>query len=175
MSNSKGVGAICAAWWQHALCGEDGPARTARARLRRCTAPAETLAIEAVHDLNARLRRAGHRPTADQLAVVAASLAHVNESGTTRLAAAFGRRDSKDGPRVLSSLRFHALVRTTNRAQLMAPLRRAMAIARQTPIHVPALASDLYYWNESARNAWCFQYFGAADAAPERNQPENDE
>ena len=146
-----------------------------RARLRRCTVPAETLTIEGVHDLNGRLRRAGNRPSAEQLALVAVCLAHVVESGPRKLASAFGRRETRDSQPALSATRFQALVRTTDKAQLIAPLRRAMAIVRQTPIHVPALASDLYYWNEPVRNSWCFQYFGAADADPERIQTETEE
>ena len=50
-----------------------------------------------------------------------------------------------------------------------------MAVIRTAPIHVPALASDLYYWNERTRNSWCFQYFGTGDADPEPIQPEIDE
>ena len=175
MNKQKGVGAICTEWWRQSLANDDGPARMTRARLRRCTAPVETLTIEAVHNLNGRLRSAGYPPSADQLALLAVSLAHVSESGTQKLASAFGRRETRDGPRALNSSRFHTLVRTTDRAELIAPLRRAMAIVRRTPIHVPALASDLYHWNEHAQNSWCFQYFGASDADPERIQPENDE
>ena len=40
---------------------ETAELRMARARLRRCTTPAQAQAIEAVHDLNAQLRAAGYR------------------------------------------------------------------------------------------------------------------
>lgn len=174
MSETKSPGAICAAWWRRTLGDDDGAARMDRARLRRCTTPAQALAIEAVHDLNAKLRAAGYRPGADQLALLAIVLAHVAEGGELRLAAAFGRQESKDAPRALSALRFQSLIRTSDRAELITALRRAMAIVRRTPVDVTALAADLYRWNEDVRTAWCFQYFGATAAAPERIPEEID-
>ena len=167
MSNRETAGAICADWWRQTLCGDDTAARLTRARLRRCTTPAEALTIEGVHDLNRRMREAGLRPAADQLALVATALAHVDDSGAQTLASAFGRRESRRGPCALSSSRFHALVRTTDKAQLIGPLCRAVAIVRRRPIDVRALAADLFDWNERARNSWCFQYFGGGYADPE--------
>ena len=174
MSERKFPGAIGAEWWHRTFGNDEGPARMTRARLRRCATPAEALTVEAVHDLNARLRSAGYYPAADQLALMAIVLAHVAESGGQRLAGSFGRRESKDGPRALSALRFQALIRTTDKSDLISPLRRAMSIVRRTPVDVAALANDLYRWNDSTRTVWCFQYFGAADAVPERIPQETD-
>ena len=168
-------GMVCAGWWRQALAGDDGPARMARARLRRCATPAQALTVEAVHDLNGRLRAAGHRPGADRLALVAIGLAHVDESGDDRLAEAFGRRETRGGPRVLSELRFQALMHAADCTDLIAPLRRAMAGMRGTPVDVAALAADLYRWDEDTRTAWCFQYCGASDAAPARGDADFEE
>lgn len=163
-TQSKSPGAVCAGWWRQTFANDDGAARMVRARLRRCATPAEALTIEAVHDLNAQLRAAGYRPGAERLALVAIVLAHAAESGDRRLAEVFGRRESKDGPRALSELRFEALVHTTDCVGLIAPLRRAMAIVRRTPVSVAALAADLYRWDQNVRIGWCFQYYGASDA-----------
>ena len=171
----RSPGAVCAAWWRRTFGADDGAARMVRARLRRCATPAEALAIEAVHDLNAQLRATGYRPGADRLALVAIVLAHVTENGNRRLAEVFGRRESRDGPPALSGLRFQTLVQTTDPAGLIAPLRRAMAIVRATPVHVAALAADLYRWNENVRNGWCFQYYGASDAAPAQSETDLEE
>lgn len=173
MSETGSPGAICALWWHQVLGGDSGPARTTRARLRRCTAAPEALTIDAVHDLNSRLREKGFRPDADRLALVAIVLAHVAETGELRLATEFGRRAGKDRPRALSEQRFQALIRTTRHADLIAPLRRAMAIVRRARIAVAPMATDLYFWSENTRTQWCFQYFGAADAAPERISQES--
>ena len=170
MNDHNDVGAICTSWWKTTFGSDDGFARMTRARLRRSISPVEVLAIESVHDLNRLLRDAGHRPGPDQLALVSVMLAHVEEIGNRKLANSFGHRASSDAPRALSSLRFQSLLRITDRVQLIAPLRRAMAIVRRTPIDVTALATDLYHWNERAKNSWCFQYFGAGDAELETNQ-----
>ena len=167
MNETKSPGAICASWWHRNVGNDDGAARMTRARLHRCSTPAEALCIEAVHRLNAQLRAAGYHPGADRLALVAIVLAHVVESGSRKLAETFGQSGSKDGPRALGALRFQTLVRTTGYADLITPLRRTMAIVRQTPIDIVALVSDLYRWNEDTRTAWCFQYFGASASAPE--------
>ena len=173
MTDTGLPGAICAHWWHQALGGDDGPARTTRARLRRCSTAPEALTIDAVHDLNARLRAKGFPPGAGLLALIAIALAHVSESGELGLAAEFGRRAGKDGPRPLSEQRFQALIRTTRHTDLIVPLRRAMAIVRRAPIAVAPMANDLFFWNENIRTKWCFQYFGAAEAAPERISQES--
>ena len=179
MSDTQGPGTVCTSWWHRTFGNDDGAARMSRARLRRCGTPAEALTVEAVHDLNARLQEAGHRPNADQLALVSIALVHVDvaedaKAKTTRLAEAFGHGRSKDASPALSALRFQALMRATDRVDLITPLRRAMAIVRHVPVNVHALADDLYFWNENVRRKWCFQYFGASNATPEHTSKETD-
>ena len=172
MTKSKRPGTVCAAWWHQTFESDDGLARTTRSQLHRCSTAAEALTVEAVHDLNKRLREAGHRPGADTLALIAVVLAHIEQSGALKLANAFGRRNTKGAPRPLSETRFQGLVRATASRDLVAPLRRAIAIVRRNAIDIAALAGDLYYWNERTRNKWCFQYFGAGDATPEQTLQE---
>ena len=169
-TQSKSPGTVCAGWWRQTFADDDGAARMVRARLRRCATAAEALTIEAVHDLNGQLREAGYRPGADRLALVSIMLAHVTDSGNRRLAEVFGQRQSKDSPRMLSELRFQTLIHTRDRTELIAPLRRALVIARGTPVNIAALADDLYRWNEGTRTDWCFQYYGASDAAPAQRE-----
>ena len=174
-TQSKSPGVVCAGWWRQTFVDDDGAARMVRARLRRCATVAEALTIEAVHDLNAQLREAGYRPGADRLALVSIMLAHVTDSGSHRLAEVFGHREPRDGPRALSELRFQTLIHTRDRTELIAPLRRAVAIVRGMPVNVAALAADLYRWNEDTRTAWCFQYYGASDAAPAQSESDLEE
>lgn len=154
---------ICVGWWRRTFANDDG---MVRARLRRCATPAEVLTVEAVHELNGEFRAAGYRPGAERLALVAVTLAHVDESGSLRLAEAFGRRERRGGPRALGELRFEALIHAADCTDLIALLRRAMGSVRGMPVDVAALAADLYRWDEDIRTAWCFQYYGASDAAP---------
>ena len=171
MTTASTPGGVAAAWWHRTFRDEHGSGRASRARLRRCVSPVDAIAIEAVHDLNGHLRAAGHRPRADRLALLAITLAHVEEDGRSPLAELLGIRPTKGAPRALSELRWQALIRITQPGELVTPLRRATAVVRHRPIHVGAPAGDLYRWNDSTRAKWCFQYFGAG-AAPELSSPE---
>ena len=175
-NNQKSVELLCLEWWRRTFGQDTGVARMIRAQLRRCSSPVEVLTIESVHDLNRILRDYGHQPSPDQLALIATVLADVEnneerkEREACKIATLFGRKTPKDGPRALSALRFQRIIHTRDRAQLITPLRRAMAIIRKNPINVIALARDLYYWNERTRNSWCFQYFGAEKTEPRKTQ-----
>lgn len=170
MKNQKKVGSICFKWWHQNLKADDGTARMNRARLRRCTTPVEVLLIECVHDLNIRLRTEGHYPIPSQLSLIAVALAHVEDTGEVKLAGLLGYRITEDGQRALNPTRFQQLVTTTDRIELITPLRRCMSTVRNSPINVATLAADLYYWNEKVRNSWCFQYFGTEITIPEQQQ-----
>lgn len=156
------VGGIVIDWWRSSLGRDDGGARAARARLRRCESPAEALAVAETHDLNARLKRLDQNPTSDQLTLLATVFARLSGVDGEKLATQLGRQAMRDGPRALSELRFQSLIRTRSRRDLMAPLRRSLAVLGANPAcDGHALAEDLYFWNDGVRNRWCFQYFGA--------------
>ncbi|MCY4003821.1 MAG: type I-E CRISPR-associated protein Cse2/CasB [Rhodospirillales bacterium] len=167
MTAASTPGGVAAVWWHRTFRDEHGSGRASRARLRRCLTPVDAIAIEAVHDLNGHLEAAGHHPRADRLALLAITLAHVEEDGRHPFAELLGARPGKDAPRALSELRWQALIRITHPLELIAPLRRALAVVRHRPIHVGALAGDLYRWNDTTRTKWCFQYFGAGSTAPD--------
>lgn len=150
------VGKVAFAWWTEML-GETGRGRAARAQLRRATSPAEALGIEATHDLNARLDGA-LLERGDTLALIAVGLANIRESGAETAAERMAGR--------VSPLRFQRLVRIDRPADLITPLRRALAQIDSTA-RVGALAADLFFWSDRVRNQWCFSYYGARFAAPE--------
>ena len=156
------VGGVVIEWWRSSLGRDDGPARAARARLRRCGSPTEALVIAETHDLNARLKRHRQNPTSDQLALLATVFARLAGVEGERFAALLGKRIMKDRPRKLSELRFRSLLRIRSRRDLITPLRRALYVLGTDPAcNGRDLADDLYFWNERVRNRWCFQYFGA--------------
>lgn len=176
MDTPDSVGSICTKWWKVTLDKDDGPARQTRARLRRCSNPIDALLIKSVHDLGHWLNLAGYNNglNADVLALVAIGISQVQEHNdkSRKLAEIFGHQVDKDSPRILSEQRFQTLVRTIDQRELIAPLRRGLALVRHQPINVAALASDLFYWNEQTRIAWCFQYFDAS-AMSESDYKEN--
>ncbi len=155
------VGAICARWWRGAIAGDSGLARMNGAQLRRADGPLAALSVAAVHGLNRDLRQAGHRPAPDRLALIGAALAHVTQGQGPRPAQAFGRGE----PKPLSPIRFNALIRARETGDLWRPLIRALAMVKGQ-VNPAALARDIFYWNDSTRTSWCFDYHGEAFATP---------
>ena len=142
-------------WWARSM-GDDGAARMARAKLRRCDTTADALAIDATHALHLALGGALQN-RADTLALIAVALANIRTSGPQSAAARMGES--------LSALRFQTLIRSDT-ATLIRPLRRALLQIDSTA-NVGRLARDLYYWSDKIRNDWCFAYYGAAAPAPQ--------
>ncbi len=168
----KTIGEVVVDWYGSAFGSDDGAARAARARLKRCEAPVEALAVAETHELNRQLMAYGRKPTADQLTLLTTIFARLKGIHGDRLAALFGKQETRDAPRPLSELRFQSLIRVPAHRGLIAPLRRSVGILGSEPAcNGRALAEDLYYWNEKVRNNWCFQYFGTPFA--EANQGEN--
>ena len=163
------IGPITTSWWQHSLNRNDGEARTARAQLRRCVSPAETLAVSETHFLNSKLIEKGYNPSPDQLALLSTIFSRLDGVNGEKLAFQFGKKTSKDGPRVLSELRFQSLIRIHSRRELIVPLRRALAILGTNPTcNGVDLANDLFFWNDDVRNKWCFEYFGTTLTNPDQ-------
>ena len=161
------VGTICRCWWAELTNRDIGRARADLARLKRAPGVAEALAVQAVHDLNRRLvkvkRGLRHRP--ERLALIAMTLAQVKEHTRLSLAHRMGQGE----PKPLSEIRFTALIQTREAADLVAPLRRALAATGQGA-DVALLARDLFHWNDDTRAEWCFDYYGAPDAAPDADR-----
>ncbi len=165
--NQQSVGAICMSWWAAVIAAETGSARRSRAELRRADSTTAALGLSATHELNRRLRDAGHdlrrrRDGPERLAVIAVTLAHVARHTPNDSAA---RRFGSGDPRTLSGIRFEALIRSETPGQLMRPLARSLRLV-EGAVNVAKLAADLYWWNDQVRTDWCFDYHGAARAKP---------
>ena len=162
MTRQVSVGEIVTAWYWANLGQDDGRTRAVRARLRRCESTVEALTIAETHDLFERLREHGRNPQPDQLALLSTVFARIKEIDGDKLAALFGKRESKDGARTLSENRFQALIRSRAPRNLLVPLRRSIAIlGPNLSCNGRALGEDLFFWDDSIRNRWCFEYFGA--------------
>lgn len=171
MTDETSIGKAVIEWYGSSLGRDDGAARTARARLRRCESPAEALAVEVTHDLYRRLREIGTSAGPDRLALLAMTFARLKGVRGDKLAALLGQQKNKDVPRPLSELRFQSLIRVRSHRGLIAPLRRSLRVLGSDPAcNGWTLAEDLYFWNEQVRNRWCFQYFGAAFAAANQEE-----
>ncbi len=166
MNAEQSIGATCMSWWRTHLAGDTGPARQARAQLRRAAGVTAALSLSATHDLNRCLIEAGYdlrrrRDGPERLALIAVALSHVAEYRQDSAARRFGSGD----PKALSGIRFDALIREKDPGRLLRPLVRSLQLVDRT-VNVAKLATDLYWWNDKVRTDWCFDYHGAADAKP---------
>lgn len=170
MTRTTGLAGACKDWWVACIAADTGPARRARAQLRRAGSVADALGVGATHELYRYLAAVGfdlrgRRDGPDRLALIAVVLGQVTDDVSATIAQQFGTGD----PKVLSSLRFEALVRTKEPRQLMRPLARAVRIIKGGA-NVRRLAADLYWWNDSTRTNWCFEYHGATHARPDQKE-----
>ena len=166
MTETASPAGACKDWWAASIAADTATARQARAELRRAASVTDALAVSATHELNRRLAGAGHdlrkrRDGPDRLALIAVALAQVSEDLGATAAQRFGGGD----PKALSGLRFNALIRAKEPRQLMRPLARALRIIKGGA-NVRKLAADLYWWSDTTRTNWCFDYHGASDAKP---------
>ena len=158
-------GTVTRQWWNETFGRDDGKARGARAELRRCATVMDVLAVESAHRLSQRLRGHGRHTTPGQIAVMALGLAHVRAPGARPIARVLGEGKTPQAPPRLSRRRFERLVHAATHEALITPLRAAMAIVRNEPIGIEALARDLYHWNATVAARWCYQYYGEPHAS----------
>lgn len=171
----EGSGAIAWRWWR-ALADREHGDRAVMARLRRCTRPADALAIPQAIALVRQL--GAHRPE-DALGL-AILLAHVREDDREhRLMRAAGwkrfpgqRQESaagEDRP-LLSELRFRRLLRTAWNDRLPAFIRLVRLLGDKAK--VSDLAESFLYWGDPVRQRWAFDYFHARPSTPEEGPSE---
>lgn len=142
-------------WWRRELGDRQSPsARALAARLRRATA-IEALSEGAVQRLAQRLdTRDGER--IHRLVTV---LAHLREDAGQSLARKLGETRRDDGP----NLRFQNLMRAEGEALRMALIRVLPMVG--SACNAGALGADLFFWSDSTRARWTFDYFGASAPA----------
>ncbi len=154
----KSIGTVCYRWWTRLTNKSIGHLRADHARLRRADGMSAALVVEAVHVLHSDLCQVGCdlRNKPDVLALVALSLAQVKESGTKTTAKMMG-----GNPPSISEIRFNTIIRTTEPADLIPLIRRALKVIGPF-IDVNRLSTDLIWWNEATRARWCFDYYDSS-------------
>lgn len=149
-------GTVIKAWW-HEHIGErlegrpSGKALGFSARLRRA-GPVEALAERPVFDLSRTL----NLKDSVRLHRIVSVLAHLRGDVSETLAHRLGAGD----PPPLSELRFQRLLRADDNA-FATSLIRALPMAGRA-CNVGVLGADLFYWSDTVRTRWIFDYYGAA-------------
>ena len=156
MSDRPDYGARARAWWLELQ--QDA---AARARLRRCRSPLDTLLVPQTFSLMQRLGWRGDR--GERVAALAAVLAHVREDDGRRIARAMGRATLKDADSaVLSEARFRRLMTVRGADELQTAMTRLVA-RLDGRINVADLAKSILWWTDRTRADSAYGYYAATD------------
>ena len=144
----------------------------ARASLRRADSPFQVLLLPACQDLLKLLRDKGVSPAQmhdahlKRLAVAAAVICECRDDRMASMPLARALGAPAAGERAaLSPQRFQALMAAMDRsegAEQMTALRRALALAKDTPFNVRSLVRDLLWFSDQTRIRWTFDYYGTS-------------
>lgn len=165
----KQIGDIVVAWHRDNFGRDNRQTLAARARLKRCRSPLESLLHRETQDLGRRLRAAGTQASAEQLLILTSVMSKIRDAnGARSIAAIFGFRPDRESPPHLSEIRFRSLVGARSGRELAARLVRFLDALGQSPrCDGRRLAEDLFHWNDRIRDAWCLQYYGVDPSTPQ--------
>lgn len=173
------VGPVIRDWWAGALADrQTGAARALSARVRRNT-PIEVLAEPQVQELHNRLYEAtGIGRDADRLLRLVRVLAELRGSSNVTLAKAIGnsRRENGKFKESETHSRFQKLMRAEGDELTTALIRaiRSLGPVDGRSCAIAALGRDLWFWTDSARARWTFDYFGAPIPGSLDDAPQTD-
>jgi CRISPR system Cascade subunit CasB len=160
---AKAVNAAVA-WWHSLKPNADRGTRgnpAALARLRRAATVMDLMAEPEAIDL---FRCVGARSYSDLpvAALLAGVLSHVREDHQARsVARLLGPKHSSGGKdAIMSPLRFHRLLQTTEPDEILVAFRRMIALARGS-LPVTDLSRSLLDWNEERKRRWIYDYWNA--------------
>lgn len=168
-----GAAAVALSWWrglqpdhQRGNPQERGGDRAALARLRRAGTLGEVMAEEAAIDLWRRLANSDEQRL-KRIAVIAHVLAHVREDDKETGMRRVGRKSYGDADSAkLKPIRFRRLLAAREDDELMREMRRLVQLADRR-LDVGHLAASLFFWSDTTRARWTFDYFAATHAQPQ--------
>jgi len=144
------------AWWRSL---DDN--RGDRAELRRCGTLAEVVFTPAYHRLRQIVRRSGGVQD-NGLALVAGLAARVkNNVMDHTVAEQMATSKSDGGSARVSGLRFRRLLKAKDREEFFTAMVRIIALLGGA-VNLQSLAKSAYFWNETTRKQWAFDYYSQA-------------
>ncbi len=139
-------------WWE-ALNENRGE----RAELRRCHSLAEVVFSPAYHQLRRVVEGYG-RVDYDGLALVAGLVARIKTYTYGISVAEQMATGKQDGSARVSGLRFRRLLKVKEKEELLGVMTRVIALLGGAA-DIQSLAQGMYFWNDSTRKDWAFQYY----------------
>ncbi len=143
-------------WWQD-LKKKKGD----RANLRRAKTMDEVFFVPAYHRLYNKLSSTAWR-SQKGIALMAGILARIEKHEGGILFAAQMARPGKTGKGArVKGMRFRRLLQNKNRDEVYGPMIRIVQLMDKQA-NVKDLAHCLYWWNDSTRRKWAFDYYEKA-------------
>lgn len=145
--------AIVYNWWQ-----ELRERKGNRAELRRAKTLSEVAFVPAYHTLRRRLMGTDWNNW-EGIASIAGALAHVDYHDGVLPFPALMASPGKTGQSArVRGLRFRRLIQNKTREDLFGPVIRIIHLLEKRA-NVRDLAKSLYWWNDSTRREWAFDYY----------------
>lgn len=142
-------------WWRG--LDED---RGERAILRRCATLSEVVFSPAYHRLRSSVARIGFVKD-EGLALVAGLAVRVKNNEKIGSIAEQMATGKPDGSARVSGLRFRRLLKVKGHEELFAAMNRVVAQLGGN-VNLQSLAQSVYFWNDSTRKQWAFDYYSKA-------------
>ncbi len=155
VSNSDARDALLK-WWT-----ELENSKGERTELRHCHNSMEIAFCPAFHRLRWSLKPFGS-VYPESLAIVAGVLSHVKtRDEREHFGAQMATRKKVGENAIVSDLRFRRILKIPTNRELYEPLIRIIKMLDST-VNIPDLANSIYWWNESTRKTWAFDYYEKA-------------
>lgn len=170
------TGTACLEWWKSLIGAENPATRNSGhlAELRRADTVLDVVSCPSYPALSRRFPWLDQndplgRLRLDRLAVVAHTLPHVrSHDAGLRLGQQMGRNPVGSSLPPVSELRFRRLVQVTRNEDLMAAMRRLVALLDGT-VNVIDLSETVVWWGTPSRmKKLAFDYYGATDTKPKK-------
>jgi len=169
-------------WWRSMTGWPSGhnADRGSLAKLRRCRAPNDILAISAAFSLIQRLPPpewvTNDRFWEDRVAVLAVVLSHIRDDESSRRAArSIGRKSlSDEESALLSEGRFRRLLQSEGNQELLTNFVRLVRHMKGKA-NVEDMTKTILYWGDGTRRRWAFDYYATGSAAPNDDDTQDTE
>jgi len=147
-------------WW---LSLEDS--KGDRAELRRCGSVSEVVFVPAFHRLRHTLLPLGW-VNDDGLAAVVGIVSHVKSHVPRHPFAEQMAQPKRSGTGAsVSGLRFRRVLQRRNHEELYPALIRVIKLL-DGAVNFHSVAAGTYWWNDSTRKQWAYDYYAAAPSEP---------
>ncbi len=150
-----------------------------RANLRRCNAPSETVFLPVSHILISKLKASmegKHNFSADRVCAIAGILAHVKETNSISFAKQLSIQKPGSDQSLVSDIRFRRLLQYSYIENDELFYQKIIRIIHHIDYkaNIIDLFSSLYFWGDSVKKRWAYDYYGTTYTSEKIDNEEQD-